>query len=208
MFYRKLVVVSSHSGASWSFSWINFATMCCSSCALGGSSNGLPDCPLRPALSHQESSEIAEAADPNPPTPNQIHHTPCWSDTFFLIFVEGGEHWTRVSVSSRPGSRKKMRNCRCKGLATQTKNCLPTCTTLGRLDNSSGNLLFHRFTHSNTLLISKSTLTFRRLTSHQNNPPGQNPLVFYSWAPLLAHQRTQKVLASFFMSNSLKKGKL
>lgn len=171
------------------------------------SSNGLPDCPWRPALSHQESSEIAEAADPNPPTPNQIHHTPCWSDTFFLIFVEEGEHWTRVSVSSRPGSRKKMRNCRCKGLATQTKNCLPTCTTLGRLNNSEeicyatdSLIATHCLSPSQPENLSKTYFAPER-------PARAKSLVFYSWAPLLAHQRTQKVLASFFISNSLKQGK-
>ena len=93
--------------ASWSFSWINFATMCCSSCALD-----VPQMDCQIALKGQpwaikSHQKIAEAADPNPPghqpqTKSTTRHVEATHSSWFLSRgVSTGQEFLSVPDQGR-----------------------------------------------------------------------------------------------------------
>ena len=158
----------------------------------------------------EKSSEIAEAADPNPPTPKPNPPHAMLKRHILPDFCRGGwaldksfcQFQTRVAQENEKLQVQRL---------SHSNQKLPTHMHHSRsfVYNSKGNLLFHRFTHSNTLLISKSTgKPFEDLLRTKITRQGKIPWCFTAGRRCLRINAPRRFWLLFSCPILSKKGKL
>lgn len=131
-----------------------------------------------PLGSRNQNLRDCQRSDPNQPVPNQIRRTPCWSDTFFLmVFFRGGWALDKSFCQFQTTVAQENEKLQVQRLShSYQKICLPKCIIVGRFGKSRGHLLFHRFTHSNILLIHLHVnFNLSKTYFAPQDLPGQNP---------------------------------